>query len=360
MKILIVVESLRSGGKERRLLSLIKELLKSNYEIELIIMSKSIHYKEIFDLDINIHFFNRNIVKDIKILTKFNTLINTFKPDVVHCWDNIAAFHFGPICKIKGIPFVNSMITTAPPKLPKLSKRYFFNAISYPFSDVILTNSKAGLHSFSVPQKKGKVIYNGFDFSRKKVSKRPEKVREELQINNRKVVGMVASFTEKKDYQTFIEAGEIILKEFNNVVFIAIGSGPNLNTIKNKINPDNKESFLFLGRQQDVESIVNIFDIGVLSTFTEGISNSIMEYMVFEKPVVATGGGGTNELVINNKTGYHIESENSKLLAEKILFLLNNPDIGVSFGNKGAELIKSNFSIDRMINETKKLYNELI
>jgi len=38
-------------------------------------------------------------------------------------------------------------------------------------------------------------------------------------------------------------------------------------------------------------------DIGILATFTEGISNSIVEYMALGKPVVATSGGGTNEIV---------------------------------------------------------------
>ncbi|QCX39126.1 glycosyltransferase [Aureibaculum algae] len=359
MKILFIIESLSSGGKERRLVSLIKVLSKrDNFNCELLLLSDKIHFTEIADIDVNISYLKRNIKKDIKILSKFNNLLKVIKPDIVHCWDNIAAFHFAPICKFKGIPFINSMITTAPPKLSKLSKRYFFNAVSYPFSDVILTNSKAGLGSYSVPQNKGKVIYNGFDLDRIDVNQKPEMIRQKLQIRNKKVVGMVASFTEKKDYQTFFTAGEIVLEKFKDVIFIAIGDGPNLKVLKKSIKPINNESFLFLGRQQDVESIVNIFDIGVLATFTEGISNAIMEYMVFEKPVIATGGGGTKELVINNETGYHIDAQNPVLLAEKILFLLNNPELAKSFGEKGAERIKSIFSIENMVNETIAMYRE--
>ncbi|MCF6296966.1 MAG: glycosyltransferase, partial [Flavobacteriaceae bacterium] len=201
MKILYIIESLRSGGKERRLVSLIKELkLKNNFEIEIIILSDNIHYKEIYDLNIKIHFLKRNIKKDLKLIFKFNTILKKIKPNIVHCWDNIAAIHFGPICKLKSIPFINSMISTAPPKLPLFSKRLISNAISYPFSDVILTNSKAGLNSFRVPDNKKKFIYNGFDFNRVKVKKLKELVKKELSIKSEKVIGMTASFSDKKDY----------------------------------------------------------------------------------------------------------------------------------------------------------------
>ena len=47
-------------------------------------------------------------------------------------------------------------------------------------------------------------------------------------------------------------------------------------------------------------------DICLLSTFTEGISNSIMEYMALGKPVIATDGGGTKEIVDDGETGFLI------------------------------------------------------
>lgn len=350
---------MRSGGKERRLISLIKELEKNVVNVNLLLLSKNIHYTEINELDITIHHLERNIRKDFLLLVKFYKLLNKIKPDIVHCWDNIAAFHFGPLCKLKGIPFINSMITTAPPKLSKISKRYFFNAISYPFSDVILTNSKAGLESYSVPKKKGKVIYNGLDLTRIKIKQPAEKIRYKLKISNEKVVGMVASFTEKKDYKSYIKAAELVLEQDINVVFITIGDGPNFDKIRSDIAKKNKRNFRFLGRQQDVESFVNIFDIGVLATYTEGISNAIMEYMAFEKPVIATGGGGTAELIIHNETGYLLAAENPKLLAEKLLFLLHHPDIAKKFGKKGAERIKTTFSIEKMVQKTQKLYDTL-
>lgn len=359
MKILYIIESLASGGKERRLISLMKELiLKDNVEIEIIILSKDVHYKEIYDLNIKIHFFKRNIKKDIGIFYKFNRVLKNFKPDIVHCWDNIAAFHFAPICKFKGIPFINSMISTAPPLLSRFSKRYFFNAISYPFSDVILTNSKAGLYSSRVPKNKGRYIYNGFDFSRKKIKISENIIRDKFDISSRYIVGMTGGFYDRKDYETFVEAGKMICKNRKDVTFVAIGGGPNLDRIKSSVGNEYIQYFRFVGKQDDVESIVNTFDIGVLATFTEGISNAIMEYMIFEKPVVATDGGGTKELVIDKENGFLVEQQNIEQLAEKIIFLLENPKIATEMGKKGKERIENNFSIDKMIAQFFQLYKD--
>ncbi len=361
MRILYIIESLGSGGKERRMISLIKELLKKErFEIELLLLSEDIHYKEIHELGLTIHSLPRNIKKDFSLLSKFNKLLKAFKPDIVHCWDTIASIHFAPVCKIKGIPFVNAMISTAPPILSRRSLRYIYNAVSYPFSDIILTNSKAGLASFRVPKNKGRFIHNGFDFERVHVKSSKESIRKKFGIDTEKVVGMVASFTQGKDYETFVKAGENILEHRNDVTFLAIGGGPKFEEIKNSVHKKNKAHFKFSGRQEDVESIVNIFDIGVLATYTEGISNAIMEYMIFEKPVVATDGGGTNEIVIDKKTGFLVRQRDVAQLTEKIKYLLENTEEASAMGKMGKERIEKYFSIDRMVAETLKLYKSCL
>ncbi|RPD98010.1 glycosyltransferase [Aureibaculum marinum] len=365
MKILFIIESLKAGGKERRMVSLIKGLLETkDVKIELLILSKNIHYSGINNLDINIRFLERNIKKDIRILSKFNNIINEFKPNVVHCWDNIAAFHFAPICKLKRIPFINSMISTAPLKLPILSKWFLSNAISYPFSDIILTNCKAGLNSFRVSKKKGKYIYNGFNFERLKIKLSPEQIRSKFNITQKYIVGMTAAFHDRKDYITFVKAGNKILKNRKDIVFLAIGDGPTFENIKSQVNDNVKDNFRFVGRQKDIESIVNIFDIGLLLTNTnchgEGISNSIMEYMALSKPVIATKGGGTNEIVNNNETGFLIESHNEEQLIEKIEYLLDNNHIKIEMGKKGKMRIEKEFNLNKMIDKTYELYSKQI
>jgi glycosyltransferase involved in cell wall biosynthesis len=82
-----------------------------------------------------------------------------------------------------------------------------------------------------------------------------------------------------------------------DICFLLIGDGENIERCKYLVKDLPTENIKFLGRQNDAESIINIFDIGVLTTniriHREGISNSIIEYMAMGKPVIATQGGGT-------------------------------------------------------------------
>lgn len=361
MRILFIIDSLRSGGKERRLVQLLKGLKERNFlDAEIIVLNKNIHYKEVFELEIPIHYLKRNFFRDIKIFSRFYRICKNFKPDIVHCWDDISAFHFAPLCKLKGIKFISSMISAAPPMLSIFSKYYIANALSYPFSDVILSNSAAGLKSFRVPRKKSKFIHNGFDFRRIENLQPPITIKDNFGIKSKFVIGMVASFSEKKDHDTLIEAGLLIVQNRDDVCFVAVGAGVNLTKIHRKIGDNNNGNFIFTGKQKDVESIINIFDIGVLSTFTEGISNSIMEYMALKKPVIATKGGGTSELVIDGETGFLIEPKNPGQLAEKIEYLLLNPEIALRMGNKGKERIVREFNLKKMVDETYNLYNEVL
>jgi len=359
MKILYVIESLNAGGKERRFIELIRVMCNLN-EIEIILLSKSTHYTEIFEFDVKLHYLKRNFFKDIKIFYKFFKIIKNFEPDIVHCWDNIGAIHFGPMCKILKIPFINSMITTAPQKLKFFSKRNLSTIISYPFSDAIVSNSKAGANSFKSPKNKTFIIHNGFDLSRLEKVKDSNSIKKLYNLNNYKVIGMVANFTEMKDYKTFIDAALIIYMKRKDVKFIAVGSGPNLNKMKAYLPPTLKNNFMFLGNIKDVDSLVNCFTIGVLSTYSEGISNSVMEYMAFKKPVVVTDGGGSSEIVINSTTGYMSKYKDPIDLSEKVLSILNDDDKIKMMGLESYKRINSHFSISKMVSDTEKLYNKFI
>ena len=358
IKVLYIIDSLRSGGKERRLVSLIDSFMHyEDVETELVVLSKEVHYKSIFDLNIKIHYLKRDIRKDLKIISKLNNILNQFKPNIVHCWDNVAAAQFAPLCKLKKIVFINSMITAAP-YTKRMSKRYFSHVISYPFSDVLLSNSQAGLDNLYVPKEKGKVIHNGFNFDRLNNLKNKKEIFKKFNLpQNKFIVGMVASFTIKKDFFSLIKAASLLNENF---IFLAIGSGEYIEKAKILAEDLNVNNFYFLGKQNDVESIVNIFDVGILlsnpDTHGEGISNAIMEYMVLAKPVIASIGGGTAEIVINDVTGYLVEPKNHSSVAERIKYLFNNPPIAREMGGRGKLRIKNFFSIDKMVTDTYNLY----
>ena len=350
MKILFVIDSLVSGGKERRLTELLRALgTRKDTEFELVVMNSNIHYKEIFDLGINIHYLIRKTKKDLSIFPKLYKLCKKYKPDIVHCWDSMTAVYLVPVCKILHIKLVNGMVVNSPARQNILNKDWLRARLTFPLSDIIVGNSAAGLLAYKAPKNKSIVIHNGFNFDRVEKIVSKDKIKEEIKTDSKWIIGMVASFSGSKDYKTYFSAAKLLLDKRKDIVFLAIGKGTDSIASRDIIDAQHIEHFRLLVERSGVESFVNIMDICVLSTFTEGISNSILEYMALGKPVIATSGGGTNEIVIDSETGFLIPSSNPPALAGKLELLLNDTDLRTKMGLAGKERIMNEFSIDQMV-----------
>jgi glycosyltransferase involved in cell wall biosynthesis len=361
MKILFIIDSLRAGGKERRLIELLKGLnARSDIKSELIVMSNDIHYREIFNLNVKIHYFPRKVLRNPIIFIRFYKICRIFKPSIVHSWDFLASLYFGPIARLLGIKLINGSITSAPIKLPRYQKRYWVVRITYFFSNVILTNSSAGLKSFRVPKRKGVFIHNGFDINRLSNIIPINETRKKYNIHTKHVVGMIASFTDFKDYDSFIAAARKILCIRKDTTFIGIGDGKNRQVALKSLTPEERQYIRFPGIITDVESIVKVFTIGILlSTNGEGFPNSVMEYMALGKPVIATNAGGTNELVKNENNGILLENNDPTQIAYYLNLFLDNPDLSQRMGENGKNLIKNSFNLDLMVNRYVELYSKL-
>lgn len=361
MKVLFVTESLIEGGKERRLTELMKAL-KQNYsvEFELTLMSYDIHYKEVYDLGINIHFLVRKSRKDLSIFCKFYKLCKNYKPDIVHCWDSMTAVYVTPVCKLLRIKLVNGMVNNSPRRRNIFYQPWLRARLTFPFADIIIGNSKAGLKAYKAPIKRSILIYNGFDFGRVANIIPKGIILKQLNIKTKYVVGMVATFSESKDYPTYFSAAQILLNKRKDVTFLAIGENTDSNLSRNYIGEKYVDFFKLLGSKSGIESYVNVIDVGVLSTFTEGISNSILEYMAMGKPVVATYGGGTSEIIEDHETGFLVSQSNPVELADKIEMLLNDQQLRVRMGDYGKERIKETFSIEKMENKFISVYKNLL
>ena len=361
MKILYIIDALGRGGKERRLIQLLQQIdSKKNIHAKIVILTNIIHYDEIHNINIELIILKRKVKKDPRIIFQLFNICRRWKPDIIHAWGSMPAVFAVPVAKVLKIKLINAMIADAPKTLG--INQYIRSIFTFPFSNVIQGNSHAGIKSYNVKNNKGNVIHNGYDFSRSKNLKDEINLRNSLKLSKKYVVGMVAGFGKNKDYKSYITAAKIVLDKRNDVSFLCIGDGLTIKEIKKTAL--NIDDIIFTGRRDDVESIINILDIGILLTNTslhgEGISNSIMEYMAIGKSVIATDSGGTKELIIDNETGFIIPDKSPEILADKIEYLLNNPTIKDEMGRKGKERILKEFNINKMVDSHINLYHQLI
>lgn len=367
----MVIDSLDKGGKERRMLELIKGLKKhgNQFDIYLLSLTDRIEYKYVYDLPIKFEVLRRNFKKDPTIILKLKKIISDFSPDIIHSWSTMASVYISISNLFSGIPLINAVLADAPLHLNIFNKHYFRVKLTTPFSNRFVSNSKAGIASYKTPESKSVCIYNGIDFKRFEDLRPAEDVRKEIigdKTGDIFVITMVASFDERKDFETLVNTAIKMCYLNLSYTFILIGNGPTLEKLRNKVPVElmNESRIIFTGKRDDVESILVIADIGVLMTNAEnhgeGISNTIIEYMAMGKPVLASRGGGTDEVVKDNYNGYLIDPGNEDQLIEKIESLFNNRSLLDSLGKQARKYARANFELEEKTAEYIELYRNLV
>jgi glycosyltransferase involved in cell wall biosynthesis len=263
------------------------------------------------------------------------------------------------VARILGIALVNGMITDSP--IIKVgSRKWVRSRLTFPFSDLILANSKAGLLAYKAPPHRSACVYNGFDFNRLKTLVPGEEIRRAHGIKTPKVIGMVANIDRRKDHLNFTRTAIHICNDRSDVSFIAIGEGPLRESCMQMVPEGLRDRIIFPGRRSDVESHVQIFDIGMLLSHREGISNAIIEYMASGKPVIATEGGGTPELVVHGETGFIVASNTEDRVVQYIHYLLDTTQAAEQMGRAGRARIQAHFSTKHMCSETLSIYRSCL
>ncbi len=363
-KVLIFIGSLQCGGKERRLIELLT-YLKSHSEIEFLVVvtRDKVHYKSFFDLNIAYHVIPKARANyDLSIFRKFHRICKNFRPDVIHTWGKIQTLYALPAAKLLKIPLCNSQITTGQ-RMPENFLLRLIDRINFRFSDVILSNSFAGVRAFQPPKEKTRVIYNGMNLERFENLPSVGRVKCRHDIKTSHAVVMAASFNANKDYDRFYRVAALVTKQNEDVTFIGVGDFNKENDYYLRIKDlsKNNDRILFPGKVQDIEALVNVCTVGVLfSPFGEGLSNAILEYMALGKPVVATDCAGNSELIRNNVNGYLVNDESDEEVAAKIMNLIGDPETCEAFGRFSKAKIHQSFSNDNMGEAFRRVYNSIV
>jgi glycosyltransferase involved in cell wall biosynthesis len=366
--VLMINDSLIKGGRERRMLELIKGLLgNGNYKITLVILEDIVEYDYVHQLPIDFVIVARKSRFDLSAWSRLRKLVKEVKPDIIHSWSSLASFFLIPTLLTHKVKFINGIIADAPLNIGYTDKMFVRAKMTYPFSDIVISNSKAGIKSYDAPASKAVCVYNGIDFKRFDNLKDVHSLSiEVLGAPKEKffTAGMVAAFQDRKDYGTLVDAAIELCREEATMRFLLVGKGELMNKYRKIVDEAGMEKqVLFLGARADVESLIQIFDVGVLMTNStlhgEGVSNSIIEYMAGGVPVVASRGGGTDE-VLDGNNGLLIDAFSKDQLKEKILYLKNNPARRKEMGNYAKTYACKHFNLANMTKEYVQLYDKLL
>ncbi|HTM92090.1 MAG TPA: glycosyltransferase family 4 protein [Flavisolibacter sp.] len=358
-RILIFIGSLRSGGKERRLIELLTYLKeKTCCEILLVMTKNEIHYQNFYQLNIRYEVISKKWKRnDPTVFYQLYKICKQFKPHIIHTWGRMQSFYTLPAVIGKHIPLVNSQITGAPSQKRNWSVNYLIDRLNFHFSKVVLANSKAGIASFKPPAAKCKVIYNGINLNRFHNLAEAQQTKAKYGITTPYAVIMTASFSPTKDYNLFLKVAQWVTSVRDDIGFIGVGGCEQDESEYKKMVNNSSPRILFPGKIHDVEALVNACTIGVLfSTDGEGISNSILEYMALGKPVIANDAGGNRELIRHQHNGYLISNQNVEQISELIIGLIDDQQKCQSFGAINQKKVQDYFSLEVMGKAFEEIY----
>ena len=360
MIVVHIIETLKSGGKERQLLELVRGSIAAGHDPHVIVMSDAVEY-DVADLAGRIHCLPRRSRRDPGLVLRMRRLVHALGAQVLHTWGPMCSVYAVPVSGFGRIPLVAGHIRDAPSHLPRRDKRWWHGRLAQPFAAAIVANSHAGLAAYRVTGPRAHVVYNGFDFAGRLAEPDPA-FRKALGITTPFAVAMVARFGSHKDHDTYFAAARQVLARRADATFLAVGDGPGMDDWRARLADDPR--IILTGRRGDVERVVAQVDIGVLVTRVgdhgEGISNALTEILAAGHPVIATDDGGNRELVGNHGCGVLIPPSDPAALADAIDRLLDTPTEAQRMGERGRQAVVTHFTREAMVSRYLELYARIL
>lgn len=177
----------------------------------------------------------------------------------------------------------------------------------------------------------------------------------------------LSNYIPEKGIMVLIEALGILKKQGYafNAKFIGAPSDLTVETLQNIISKKNLSEFAKVGGPLFGDDKFIEFqksDIFVFPTYykIEAFPLVILEAMQYSLPVISTFEGGIPDIVIDNVTGFLIETKNSQMLADKIAILLKDEKLRIEMGKKGYERFLNNFTINHFENSMNATFQAIL
>jgi len=364
IRILHVLHAFSAGGLENGVVNLINGS-PEHFVHELCLLSRKGEFTDRLTRPVLVHEMNKSAGNGMRIILQLRELFRTCNADIIHT-RNWAAFD--------GV-----MAACLAPR-PVLIHGEHGRDISDPFGQIYRRNLARRVLAFRakkfvavsrelytwlkrtvrIPPNKLTFIPNGVDMDRFSPG-RDSKLRAELGIGEDEfVIGSVARLDPVKNHIGLIQAVQLLQHRGCPVRLVIVGDGPLRAEIECCLR---RSSFTYepvlLGYRPDVERIYRMFDIFVLNSFAEGMSNTLLEAMASELPVICTAVGGNAELVTHGRTGILVPAGADQTLADAIEQYLISPHDRKSYAADARRFAVNTFSIRRMIDAYSALYESV-
>ena len=241
-------------------------------------------------------------------------------------------------------------------------------------SNFIFSHIKENYFKYLNTKKKLLVIFRGINVDyfdpTTKLDSDEKKLLKKWQIEkDKKIILLPGRLTGWKGQEVFIEAINLVNIELGYEAFYAVilGSDQGRDIYKKKLIRLTEQyrminQIKFIDHCKDMALAYKVSDIVVsASTEPEAFGRVAVEAQSMEKPIIASNIGGSNETVIDEKTGFLFESNNAKSLSQKISKILSLDEESLrSIGIEGRKNIIQKFNVEKMCFSTYSEYKKIL
>ncbi len=370
INVTVLVSTLTIGGAEQLLLDLVRGIDANRFNIELCFLGEpGIVGSEILNLGCPAvtglskgRFDPLAILRLVRIFTRHKT-------DILLLINHRNCLFYGvTAARLAGVPHIvnwqNEIFKTYSfHRLTMLGRRMLSLGI-----DTVVAVARGHKRYIAavegISEKKIVVIYNGVDTKKTYSTLTSEEAREKLGLSrNCPSAGIVAALRPDKAHEIFLEAGRILLQTLPEIQLIVVGDGPQrdfLSSYASRLGI--VKNLHFLGFRRDMADVLKAFDVFCLSSRPEQetLSVAAIEAMSAGIPVVMTDVGCMNEIIIQGETGFLVPVDNPHELADKMSFILKNPEQRCRMGKNAQALVENSLTVRHMTTSFENLFTHML
>jgi len=362
MKIILIITGLGMGGAERQVCDLADEFSDQGHQVMLVSLTGSaVNRPQSIAVKLVELEMAKNPFGFIKAYQSARSLINEFKPDVVHS-HMVHANIFSRLLRLT--THIQKLVCTA----HSTSEGGRGRILSYRFTDRlcdISTNvSQEAVDAFvqqgAVPAGRMVAMHNGIDsenFRYNSINRKRLRAELGLAVHTPLLLA-VGRLTTAKDYPNLLAAFSALPPIFDVAQLAIIGVGEDEENIKTRVIQQGLSNRVhFLGLRRDVNEWMSAADVFVLSSAWEGFGLVVAEAMACERVVVATDCGGVKEVV--GDAGFLVPPKNSEKLASAMIAALElSLEARAHFGYLARKRVEDNYSLSSVSERWLKIYSD--
>ena len=351
-KILFFTRTMGLGGTENVVLQLC-EIFKEEVKKVVVCSCGGVNVKKLEKMSIqhykipDIERKNLNVIRQtVSILKK---IIKDEEITVIHTHHRMAAFYVALLGLHKKCVFINTSHNTFYDK--KILTRFAYRkAHLITCGEMVKRNL---VEYFKISAGQVTVIHNAVkpfaDFDEIDSYIEKDSLIYSLHEKGYFVVGNIGRLSEQKGMEYYLMAIPLVLERHPDMVFLIVGEGEDEKKLKKLAEKMGiQQDVHFMGYRADIQNLMAQMDLIVLSSLWEGLPLTPIEAFSVGKTVVATAVDGTVEIVEDGKDGFLVKDRDFVGLAEKIMYIKDNPDLKEKMEKNSRKKFINEFSFEQL------------